>query len=159
MSRFCEVRHREWIAAPLPTVRAQFADLQHHIRTNVHPKLRLQLLQQGPQRMRFVQEVRLLGIRQRDVFEREMHADGSFVDTAVDGFNKGGTVAFDFAAEARQGRDGTAVGITVRLPLPRLVGALLHGPLRAQIRRELRAAAAEDKHDLEVRGYPAGAPV
>ncbi|MBE7420393.1 MAG: hypothetical protein HS128_22045 [Ideonella sp.] len=158
MTRFCEVSHREWIAAPLAAVRAQFADLQHHIRSNVHPKLRLELLPRESRCTRFVQEVRLLGVRQRDVFERRMHDDGSFVDTSIEGFNKGGTVAFGFAREVREGRDGTAVDITVRLPLPPLVGALLHGPLRAQVRREVRAAAAEDKYDLEVRGYPSHAP-
>jgi len=153
--RFAEVSHQEWIAAPLDLVRAQFADLGHHVRTNVHPKLRFEILAQEQRRARFVQEVKLLGIRQRDVFERVVRDDGSMLDTSVEGFNQGGTLEFHFRPEARAGRDGTCVDITIRLPLPPLIGRLLHAPLRAQIRRELRAAAAEDKHDLEVRGYPA----
>ncbi len=68
MRRFAEVSHEEWIAAPIDKVRAQFADLNHHIAVNVHPKLRFELLSQGERHARFVQEVRLLGIRQRDVF-------------------------------------------------------------------------------------------
>jgi hypothetical protein len=158
MTRFAEVSHQEWIAAPLALVRAQFADLQHHVRTNVHPKLRFEILVQQPRRARFVQEVRLLGIRQRDVFEREVHEDGSMLDTSVEGFNKGGTLAFRFRPEARDGRDGTTVDITIRLPLPPVIGPLLLAPLRAQVRRELRAAAAEDKYDLEVRGYRTATP-
>ena len=156
MSRYAEVQHQEWIAAPVHTVRSQFADLQHHIDTNVHPKLRFELLSQGRQRARFVQEVRLLGIRQRDVFEREIAADGSMTDTSIEGFNKGGSLRFRFDAESRQGRDGTRVQIDIRLPTPPLLG-LLRPLLESQIRRELRAAVAEDRHDLEVRGYPAAA--
>lgn len=155
MTRFAEVSHQEWIAAPLDTVRSQFADLHHHIRTNVHPKLRFEVLSVGARRARFVQEVRLLGLRQRDVFEREVRDDGSMLDTSIEGFNKGGTLEFFFRREDRDGREGTTVDIAIRLPLPPLIGPLLHAPLRAQIRREVRAAAAEDKYDLEVRGYAA----
>jgi hypothetical protein len=155
MTRFAEVTHEEWIAAPLITVRAQFADLEHHIATNVHPKLRFEVLAQDACSARFVQEVRLLGIRQRDVFVREIDADGAMVDTSVEGFNRGGTLRFRFAAESRDGREGTRVALTVRLPLPPLVGALVRPLLERQIRREVAGAIAEDKYDLEVRGYPA----
>jgi hypothetical protein len=155
---FAEVSHREWIAAPVEQVRAQFADLHHHIRANVHPKLRFEVLMQAEGRARFVQEVKLLGIRQRDVFEREVRTDGSMLDTSVEGFNKGGTLAFRFLPERRDGRDGTTVDVTIRLPLPPVIGRLLRGVLCAQIRRELLAAVAEDKYDLEVRGYAAPQP-
>jgi hypothetical protein len=154
---FAVVSHQEWIAAPVELVRSQFADLQHHIRTNVHPKLRFEVLQQERHRARFVQEVRLLGIRQRDVFERVVRADGSMLDTSIEGFNKGGTLEFHFHRDARDGRDGTRVDVTIRLPLPPVVGRLLRGVLCGQIRRELLAAVAEDKYDLEVRGYRAPA--
>jgi hypothetical protein len=156
MPRFAEVTHHEWIAAPLPLVRSQFADLRHHIATNVHPRLRFEILQTSPRRARFVQEVKLLGIRQRDVFEREIEPDGSITDTSVEGFNKGGSLCFRFAPKSdAQGRAGTEVAITIRLPLPPLVGPLLRPLLEQQVRREVRAAAAEDKHDIEVRGYAA----
>lgn len=160
MPRFVEVRHAEWIAAPLPQVRAQFGDLEHHIRTNVHPKLRFQLLQRRADgSLRFEQRVRLLGISQRDVFERRFESDGSIVDTSVEGFNRDGSLRFQFDREVRDGRDGARVRITVRLPLPPVVGALIAPLLAAQVRREVRAAAQEDKFDLEVRGYPAAAAV
>lgn len=154
MPRFAEVTHLEWIAAPPETVRAQFADLQHHIATGVHPRLRFELLESGPTHARFVQEVRLLGVRQRDVFERHLAADGSMTDTSVEGFNRGGTLHFRFAPRTRAGAAGTEVSITIRLPLPPLVGPLVRPLLQAQVRKELAAAAAEDKHDIEVRGYP-----
>jgi len=158
MPRFAEVSHEEWFDAPPATVRAQFADLQHHIRAGVHPKLRFELLSQGQQRTRFVQEVRLLGLRQRDIFEREFDADGTQLDTVVEGFNKGGTVRIRFTPQLDAGRSGTLVEIQVRLPLPPVLGQLLAPLLRWQILREVRVAAAEDKHDIEVRGYPAPAP-
>lgn len=154
MPRFVEVTHYEWIAAPLATVRAQFADLQHHIAADVHPKLRFQVLQQSAARARYVQEVTLLGIRQRDVFVREFGADGSMTDTSVEGFNKGGSLHFRFTPQLRGNAPGTEVEITIRLPLPPLVGALIAPLLVRQVRREVAAAAAEDKSDIEVRGYP-----
>jgi hypothetical protein len=158
MRRFVEVSHEEWIAAPIATVRAQFADLQHHIAADVHPKLRFEVLSQGPRQARYVQVVRLLGMRQRDVFEREIAADGSsMVDTSVEGFNQGGSLSFRFTPGMRFGRESTCVGVTIRLPVPRFLG-LLAPLLKAQVRRELLAAVAEDKRDIEVRGYPAKRP-
>lgn len=153
MSRYAEVRHEEWIAADLTVVRSQFADLDHHIQADVHPKLRFEILHQSPRRARYVQEVKLLGIRQRDVFEREFGADGSMTDTSVEGFNKGGSLHFGFTAESRGARAGTRVSVTIRLPLPPVVGGMIKPLLEGQIRKELLAAVAEDKHDLEVRGY------
>ncbi len=152
MTRYAEVQHSEWIDAPPATVRSQFADLEHHIRSNVHPKLRFELLSQGPNRARFVQEVRLLGLRQRDVFERRIAEDGSMCDLSVEGFNQGGSLNFEFVPE----RGGTRVDITIRLPMPGPM-FLLRPLLEAQVRRELRAAALEDKCDIEQRGYVARA--
>ncbi|MFO1338136.1 MAG: hypothetical protein U1F53_07845 [Burkholderiaceae bacterium] len=157
MPRFAEVRHEEWMAADPAVVRSQFADLEHHIATNVHPKLRLVVQQRSPQRTRYLQEVTLLGMRQRDVFEREHGADGSMTDTSVEGFNRGGSLHFEFRPEARGARPGTVVAVRVRLPLPPVVGRLVRPLLESQIRKELLAAVAEDKYDLEVRGY-AGPP-
>jgi hypothetical protein len=154
MPRFAEVRHSQWIEAPTAVVQSQFADLDHHIRANVHPKLRFEVISRHARGARFVQEVRLLGIRQRDVFERRIEADGSIVDSAVAGFNKGGSLRFRFAAETVGGRQGTRVDITVRLPLPPVVGALVRPLLEAQIRREVTAAALQDREDIEHRGYP-----
>ena len=154
MSRFVEVSHEETIAAPIAVVRSQFADLHHHIAANVHPKLRFEVLSQRGRHARYVQEVRLLGVRQRDVFEREIADDGmSMVDTSVECFNKCGSLRFRFATFAGE---ATRVGVTFRLPIPPLLGFL--GPLlRAQVRRELLAAVREDKNDIEMRGYPARA--
>lgn len=154
MPRFAEVHQEEWIAAPIAVVRAQFADLDHHIMANVHPKLRFGVLEQSQRHARFVQEVRLLGIRQRDVFERTIAPNGRIRDVSVDGFNKGGSVDFLFRSEAREGRDGTRVRVAIRLPLPPLIGGLIRPLLEGQVRRELRAAIAEDRFDIEVRGYP-----
>jgi hypothetical protein len=158
MPGFVEVRHDEWIAAPIETVRAQFTDLDHHIAVNVHPKLRFEVLERGPRHARFVQHVKLLGLRQRDVFDRRIGDDGNFVDTSVEGFNRGGTLSFGFVPRSHDGRSGTDVSITIRLPVPPLIGGLVKPLLARQVRQELLAAVAQDKHDLEVRGYPAAAP-
>lgn len=155
MPRFAKVIHHEWIAAPVDTVRAQFADLDHHIRRNVHPKLRFEVLQRWPRGARFVQEVRLLGIRQRDVFERSIEPDGSIEDRSVEGFNRGGSLSLRFTPAAFEGRAGTEVRITVRLPLPPVIGVLVRPLLEAQVRKEVRAASQEDKRDIESGGYPA----
>lgn len=154
MPRFAEVSHVQWIAAPVTTVRAQFADLDHHIRAGVHPKLRFEVLERRPRGARFVQEVRLLGIRQRDVFERELTPEGGIIDRSVEGFNRGGQILFDFQPQRQEGRAGTRVEITVRLPLPPVVGPLLRPLLERQIRKEVTAAALEDRADIEQRGYP-----
>ncbi len=160
MTRYAEVSHEEWIAAPEARVRSQFADVQHHIDTQVHAKLQLRVLERaGAAVSRYEQRVKLLGITQRDVFERRFTHDGGMVDTSVEGFNEGGSLSFRFAPEQRGGADGTRVDITVRLPLPPLVGVLVKPLLMAQVRKELAAAAAEDKHDLEVRGYHGAVPV
>jgi hypothetical protein len=106
------------------------------------------VLSSGARRARFVQEVRLLGIRQRDVFEREVADDGSICDRSVEGFNKGGSLVVGFVGE----RGGTRVDIAIRLPMPGPM-FLLRPLLEAQVRREVRAAALEDKHDIEDRGY------
>ena len=158
MPNFAEVEHHIWIAAPLPTVRKQFGDLDHHVRTNVHPKLSFEKLESRPGYLRFTQEVRLLGLKQRDVFERQWLADGGMRDTSIEGFNKGGTLDFSFAESAQGGQPGTDVGITIRLPLPPLLGWLAP-VLKSQVRKEVTAAALEDKFDLEQRGYrPQPAP-
>ena len=162
MTRHAEVTHLEWIAAPAAQVRRQFADVQHHIDAAVHRKLQLRILERAADASvrRYEQRVRLLGVVQRDVFERRFEADGVMVDTSVDGFNRGGSLAFRFTPERRDGVEGTCVAITVRLPLPPRVGPLLRPLLEAQVRKEVAAAAAEDKHDLEVRGYrPEAAPL
>ena len=162
MTRHAEVHHADWIGAPVDLVRRQFADLDHHIAENVHPKLRFEILERGEWRARYAQEVRLLGIRQRDVFERSLEADGRMLDRAVAGFNKGGSIEFRFTPERRDAREGTRVDTLVRLPLPPLIGALLRPLLEAQIRREVVAAAEQDRVDIEQRGYPrraTGAPL
>lgn len=154
MPQFAEVIHREWIAAPIDTVRAQFADLDHHIERNVHPKLRFEVLRRRERGARFVQEVRLLGMRQRDVFERSIEPDGSIEDRSVEGFNRGGSLSFRFEPKTVEGRAGTEVEIVIRLPLPPIVGALVRPLLEAQIRKEVQAASLEDKRDIESLGYP-----
>jgi hypothetical protein len=149
MRSFVDVRHDVWIAASRELVRAQFADLDHHIQTGVHPTLTLRRLQDGPRGVRYEQVVRLLGIRQRDVFERRFLRDGTMVDLSVDGFNKEGSITVSFERETRDGRPGTLVMLDVRVPLPRLIGPLIRPLVAARVAAEVRRAAEQDKFDLE----------
>ena len=154
MPRFAQISHPHWIEAPLSVVQAHFADLEHHIDNAVHPALHLELLSRDASGARFVREVRRLGVRQRDVFERRIMLDGSIVDRTVAGFNKGGSLCFHFEPETVADRPGTRVEVTVRLPLPPFIGLLVKPLLQARVRRELRLAASEDRHDIVERGYP-----
>jgi len=153
MPRFAEVRHTQWFAAPAETVRAQFADLRHHIEARVHPELRFEILAQRAGYARYVQEVKLLGLTQRDVFERGFDDDGTMIDTVVEGANRGGSLRFCFSPRQEQGRDGTQVDVFVRLPLPPVIGRLVRPLLEAQIKRAVSVAALEDKRDIEEQGY------
>ena len=152
MRKSVEVKHQIWIEAPRAAVQAQFADVQHHIDVNVHPKLRFELLAQEPGRARFTQVVKLLGMKQRDLFNRVIDDYGSIHDESIDGFNKGGKLDFAFTPAVQEGREGTQVDITIRLPTPPLLGWLAP-VMKAQVRREVETAALEDKYDLEKRGY------
>ena len=148
MPRTVEVDYEIWIGAPVRDVQSQFADIQHHIDANVHPKLRFEVLAQEPRRARFTQEVTLLGIRQRDLFERRIDDDGSIHDESIDGFNKGGRMDFRFLPQAQGGRPGTLVGIRITLQTPPLLG-FLAPLLKKQVLKEVAAASLEDKRDIE----------
>jgi uncharacterized membrane protein len=148
MRRTVEVRHIVFIAAPVDAVKAQFADLHHHIEANVHPNLRFEVLAQEPRRARFTQQAKLLGMWQRDVIDRTIDDDGTIHDVSVDGFNKGATLDFRFTPKAEGGRPGTEVDVTIRLQTPPLLGFL--APLLArQVRTEVTTAAEQDKRDIE----------
>jgi hypothetical protein len=156
MPRTVEVTHQCWIDAPPSKVRAQFADIQHHIDANVHPNLRFELLAQEPHRARFVQHVRLLGMWQRDLFDRTIDEDGGIHDVSIQGFNKGGTIDISFAPGAEGGREGTKASVTIRLTTPPLMGWL--APLlKKQVLRETIAAVQQDKQDIEHHYQPSGA--
>lgn len=154
MPTHAEVVHSSWIVAPLPVVRAQFADLRHHIRAGVHPRVDLEILGEGPRRARYAERSRLLGRVRRDVYDRLIEPDGGMVDICVAGPNKGGSLMFTFEPETRVGLAGVRVDVVVRRPLTRGLGWLR--PLLAwRMRRELRIAFEEDRRDIEDRGYVA----
>jgi hypothetical protein len=152
MPRTVEVDHRIWIAAPVAAVQSQFADVQHHIDANVHPKLRFELLAQEPGRARFKQAVKLLGLWQEDVMDRRIEPDGTIRDVSIEGANKGGTLEFRFKPEEQAGRPGTCVDIRIALPTPPFLGFLAPF-MKKQIVRDVTEAAEQDKKDLESGNY------
>jgi hypothetical protein len=147
VQRMVEVKHRIWIQAPPRAVRAQFADLRHHIEANVHAKLKFEVLAQDARHARFTQEVNLMGLRLRNLFERTVAEDGSIHDVSVDGFNKGATMDFRFSWPRRH-----AGGHPDRIPVP-LSMSWAAPVVQSQLKREVAASALEDKYDLEQRGY------
>ena len=155
MPRFAEVIHLESIVAPVETVHAQFADLDHHIQRKVHPGLRFELIQHKSHGSRFLQEMWLLGNRQRDIFERGVAGDDSMEDRSVEGSNRRWSLSFRFAPAPASNQAGTRMQITVRLQMPPVVGALVRPLFEALVRREVRAAALEDVRDMESVGYQA----
>ena len=148
MRRTVVVDHTTFIAAPVQTVRSQFADIQHHIDANVHPNLRFELLAQEPQRARFRQEVKLLGMRQRDLIDRRIDEDGTMHDESIDGFNKGAKLDFRFTPAADNGKNGTRVDIRITLQTPPFLG-FLAPLLKKQVLKEVTEAAQQDKVDIE----------
>ena len=148
MPRTVVVDFNTFIAAPVQTVRSQFADIQHHIDANVHPRLHFELLAQEPQRARYRQEVTLLGMRQRDLIDRRIDEDGSIHDESIDGFNKGAKLDYRFAPAADSGTPGTRVDIRIMLPTPPFLG-FLAPLLKKQVLKEVTEAAQQDKMDIE----------
>jgi hypothetical protein len=157
MRRPVVVDHSIFVAAPPSVVQAQFTDLQHHIDTNVHPKLRFELLAQEPRRARFTQEVKLLGLRQRDLIDRRIDEDGTIHDESIDGFNKGAKLDFSFRPATQGERAGTQVDIRIRISTPPLMG-FLAPLLRKQVLKETMEAAEQDRRDIEGGYRPAVAP-
>ena len=148
MPRNVVVDHSLFIAAPPAVVRSQFADIQHHIDSNVHPRLRFELLAQEPQRARFRQEVKLLGMRQSDVIDRRIDEDGTIHDESIDGFNKGARLDFRFTPASEGGTEGTRVAIRIELQTPPFLG-FLAPLLKKQVLKETMEAAEQDKKDIE----------
>jgi hypothetical protein len=149
------VEVRDWIDAPLATVRAQFADLDHQIRRNLHPDLRFEVLDRRTDGLCFRRVVRHFGLRLSDTVERRVAADGAVEDRVVRGVHRGSRLCARFAPGRRAGHLGTEVSVQVSLPLPPVLGPWLRPLVAARLRLALAETMVQHLLDIEGRGYPA----
>src|SRR3954463_6677529 len=74
---------------PAAEVRAQYRDIDHHIRNNVHPSIHYQWEPSEPGVRKIRTTFRILGVPQYDVSSLEDADDGSFVIRYLEGSNAG----------------------------------------------------------------------
>lgn len=133
--------------------RAQYRDIDHHIRNDVHPSIRYQWEPAAPGERKIRTTFRILGVPQFDVSLLEDAPDGSFLIRYLEGSNAGMLLVHEFVEVER--------GVTeVRLSAdaPSTWGRRLLGPLFViGARQVMKKALNEDKRDLERGAYTPGA--
>jgi len=140
------------IDRPVDEVRAQYRDIDHHIRNNVHPSIHYRWEPSAPGERKIRTTFRILGVPQYDVSLLEDAEDGSFVIRYLEGSNAGMVLVHRFVP---LGPESTDVQLVADAP-PTLARRLL-GPLFvAGARQVMKKALAEDKRDLEKGAYVPG---
>lgn len=150
MSDRIEVTASIRIARGAAEVRAQYRDMDHHIRNRVHRGIALEWMEpQAPGERRIRTTFRILGIPQSDVAVLEDLPDGTFVIRNLEGTNAGMVVYHRFIAV-----DDATTEVRLVADAPSTLGRKLLGPLfKAGARQVLKKALAEDKRDLEGDGF------
>jgi hypothetical protein len=137
---------------PIDEVRAQYRDIDHHIRNNVHPSIHYQWEPGAPGERKIKTTFRILGVPQFDISLLEDAEDGSFVIRYLEGSNAGMVLVHKFVP---LGPDATDVQLFADAPAT--VGRKLLGPLFvAGARQVMKKALIEDKRDLEGGRFKAG---
>src|SRR5690349_20027074 len=130
---------------PANEVRAQYRDIDHHIRNNVHPSIKYQWEPAGPGERKIRTTFRILGVPQYDVSLLEDAEDGSFVIRYLEGTNAGMVLVHRFVPLGPN-----ATNVELCADAPATLGRTLIGPLFvAGGRQVMKKALAEDKRDLE----------
>jgi len=133
------------IECPADVVRAQYRDIDHHIRNDVHPSIHYQWEPSAPGERKIRTTFRVLGVPQYDVSVLEDAADGSFVIRYLEGTNAGMVLVHRFVP---LGPEATDVQLSAEAPAT--LARKLLGPLFvAGGRQVMRKALVEDKRDLE----------
>ena len=134
---------------PVAEVRAQYRDIDHHIRNNVHPSIHYQWESGAPGERKIKTTFRILGVPQFDISLLEDAADGSFVIRYVEGSNAGMVLVHKFVPLG-----SSATDVQLFADAPSSMGRKLLGPLFvAGARQVMKKALAEDKRDLEKGGF------
>lgn len=137
---------------PAEVVRAQYRDIDHHIRNNVHPSIHYAWEPSEPGQRKIRTTFRILGVPQYDVSLLEDAEDGSFVIRYLEGTNAGMVLVHRFTP---LGPNATNVELTADAPAT--LGRKLLGPLFvAGGRQVMKKALAEDKRDLEQGSFVPG---
>jgi hypothetical protein len=132
--------------------RAQYRDIDHHIRNNVHPSIHYQWEPAAPGERKIRTTFRILGVPQFDVSLLEDAPDGSFLIRYLEGSNAGMLLVHEFV-EAEPG----VTEVRLSADAPSTWGRRLLGPLfKIGARQVMKKALAEDKRDLERGGYRPG---
>ncbi len=152
MSDRIEVTASMRIARGAAEVRAQYRDMDHHIRNRVHRDITLEWLEpQAPGERRIRTTFPILGIPQSDIAVLEDLPDGTLVIRNLEGTNAGMIVYHRFIAI-----DDATTEVQLVADAPSTLGRKLLGPLfRAGARQVLKKALLEDKKDLEGKGFTA----
>ncbi len=137
---------------PVDVVRAQYRDIDHHIRNNVHPSIHYQWEPGEPGERKIRTTFSILGVPQYDVSLLEDGDDGSFIIRYLEGSNAGMVLVHKFVA---MGDNATEVQLFA--DAPSTVGRKLLGPLFiAGARQVMKKALIEDKKDIEGGSYQPG---
>ena len=131
--------------APVDMVRAQYRDIDHHIRQNVHPSIRYEWVPGAPGERKIRTTFRILGVPQFDVSLLEDAPDGSFIIRYLEETNAGMVLVHEFVPV-----DGGATEVRLSANAPATLGRKLLGPLfKVGARQVMNKALREDKADLE----------
>jgi hypothetical protein len=140
-------------AAP-SVVRAQFRDIDHHIRNDVHPSIRHAWEPSASGERKIRTEFRILGVPRFDVALVEDAPDGSLVLRYLEGSNAGMVLVHEFVPL----EGGRATDVRLRADAPSTLARKLLGPLfRIGATQVMKKALHEDKGDIEKKGYAPGA--
>jgi hypothetical protein len=137
---------------PVEEVRAQYRDIDHHIRNNVHPSIRYEWEPSAPGERKIKTTFRILGVPQYDISLLEDAEDGSFVIRYLEGSNAGMVLVHKFVPLGPHATD-----VQLFADAPSSMGRKLLGPLFvAGARQVMKKALAEDKRDLEKGAFKSG---
>jgi hypothetical protein len=132
--------------APPEYVRAQYRDIDHHIRNNVHPDIHYQWEPAGPGERKIRTTFRILGVPQFDVSLLEDAPDGSFLIRYLEGTNAGMVLVHEFVPLD----GGKATDVRLRADAPATLARKILGPLFVMgARQVMKKALHEDKVDIE----------
>jgi uncharacterized membrane protein YebE (DUF533 family) len=127
-------------------VRAQYRDIDHHIRHNVHPDIQYQWEPAGPGERKIKTTFRILGVPQFDVSLLEDAPDGSFLIRYLEGTNAGMLLVHEFVPLD----GGKATEVRLRADAPSTLARKILGPLfTLGARQVMKKALHEDKADIE----------
>ncbi|SRR5258706_6972151 len=144
------VEYSGTIRQPIEIVSRQFGDIPHHAKHSVHPDITFVVLSDRRNVCHFTQEVRLLGLKQKDEVMQKRRADGNLESEVIEGTNKGMKIFQSFQS---QGPNATTIKLRVEAPATG-IKKLLKGFFKAAVLRTVRKAFEQDRVDLEERGYP-----